>query len=88
MPEPYGDLPRPREYRDKGVSIGDVDIITTDSSFSCLFGICAAADDPEVNGHGVPDGFEQVTLTSGETSVLHNMHPPQIHRGLKSPVRQ
>src|ERR1700691_6290178 len=71
--EPDDNLPL--EYRTKGTSIGDVGIITADASFDFVFNICVSANDP-VNCHGVPDGFEQLTLDPEDISLLSNMHPP------------
>jgi hypothetical protein len=74
IPEPYDNLPR--QYHDRrGASIGDVGIVTPDGSFSFVFSICVPANDP-INCNGVPDGFEQVSLTPIEISHLNNMHPP------------
>jgi len=59
MPAPYDNLPR--EYRDRGTSIGDVGIIKPNRSFSFVFSICASATSP-VNCFGVPQGFEPVII--------------------------
>ncbi|KAJ7039346.1 hypothetical protein C8F04DRAFT_305523, partial [Mycena alexandri] len=62
-PQPFDDLPL--DTRRTGTEIGDVGIITSDGSFDVIFNICRAADDP-LNRFGVPDGFEQVKLSSGD----------------------
>ena len=73
IPKLYDNLSH--EYRDRGTSIGDVGIITTDGSFSFIFNICTAASDP-INCNGVPDGFEQILLNPNGISHLNNMHSP------------
>ncbi|SJL10336.1 uncharacterized protein ARMOST_13720 [Armillaria ostoyae] len=55
IPEP--DYSLPDAYRDKGVSVGDLDILTEDGGFDFLFNICVDADDPVNQGH-VPPQFE------------------------------
>jgi hypothetical protein len=40
----------------KGVSIGDVGLITPDGAFDYLFNICLPSDDP-VNINRVPENF-------------------------------
>jgi len=48
-----------REYRSRGISIGDVGFITPSGEFDFLFNICLPADDPVNPGVDlVPDGFE------------------------------
>lgn len=54
FPEPGRRLPV--EYRMKGVSIGDVGLITPDGAFDYLFNICLPSDDP-VNINRVPENF-------------------------------
>jgi hypothetical protein len=74
IPEPNENLPL--EYRQIGISIGDVGIIMPDGSFSFLFNICAPADDP-VHCYGVPDGFKSVHPTPLDVSYFSNCLPPQ-----------
>jgi hypothetical protein len=57
IPEPNRNLPMP--YRRKGVSIGDVGIITPSGGFSFLFNICLPHDDP-INPRVLPDGFAPI----------------------------
>jgi len=65
----------PRAYLQKGISIGDVGIITPDGSFDFLFNICEKADDP-VNGNDVPPGFAQVRVGRREKDTFPNMYGP------------
>jgi len=62
------------EYRDKGVSIGDVGLITSDGEFNFLFNICVPADHA-INQYGIPTDFEDV---SGLIQISKNArhHPP------------
>ncbi|PBK66352.1 hypothetical protein ARMSODRAFT_856095, partial [Armillaria solidipes] len=55
IPEP--DYSLPDAYRDKGVSVGDLGILTEDGGFDFLFNICVDADGPVNQGH-VPPQFE------------------------------
>jgi hypothetical protein len=65
----------PRAYLQKGISIGDVGMITPDGSFDFLFNICEEADDP-VNGNNVPPGFAQVSMEQREKDTFPNMCGP------------
>lgn len=52
-----------KAYRSRGVSIGDVGILTPSGAFDYLFNICVPADDPINPGQDlVPDGFEPIKL--------------------------
>ncbi|KAJ7698730.1 hypothetical protein B0H17DRAFT_913006, partial [Mycena rosella] len=73
QPEPYDDLPM--EYKETGVRIGDVGIITSDGAFDFVFNICVAIDDP-INSVGVPDGFEIVELHHGDVRRAPRHYPP------------
>ncbi|KDR72733.1 hypothetical protein GALMADRAFT_270676 [Galerina marginata CBS 339.88] len=54
IPEPNNELPVP--YRRRGVTIGDVGIITASGSFDFLFNICVPRDDP-INPENLPEDF-------------------------------
>lgn len=73
FPEPFDDLPV--EYKGRGVSIGDVGIITENGAFDYIFSICRSADDP-ANCLGVPSGFEQVVLGRGDISSQPGWQSP------------
>jgi len=52
-----------KTYRSRGVSIGDVGILTPSGAFDYLFNICVPADNPINPGQDlVPDGFEPIRL--------------------------
>jgi hypothetical protein len=58
---PTPDSNLPAEYRNQGVSIGDVGIITSDR-FDFLFNICVPHDHPINNVvYGVPTDFENIS---------------------------
>jgi len=51
-----------KEYRRRGVSIGDVGFFTPSGEFDFLFNICLPVDDPVNPGpDSLPDGFEPLT---------------------------
>ncbi len=54
IPEP--NLCLPDTYRERGISIGDVGIITPEGGFDFLFNICLPAEDP-INAGDLPQGF-------------------------------
>ncbi|KAL1714623.1 hypothetical protein EV715DRAFT_209295 [Schizophyllum commune] len=58
VPEPFDNLPE--SYRETGVRIGDVGIISKEGAFSTLFNICSPADDPINRYGGVPPDFETI----------------------------
>ena len=64
----------PSLYRRRGVSIGDVGIITSSGGFSFLFNICQPHDHP-VNLWGVPDGFVPVELKPADVCELPDLTP-------------
>jgi hypothetical protein len=51
-------------YRQIGVSVGDVGIITGDGGFDLLFNICKSSSSPDnnnpVNTRGVPEGLQLI----------------------------
>ncbi|KIJ19078.1 hypothetical protein PAXINDRAFT_44270, partial [Paxillus involutus ATCC 200175] len=51
-PEPDSNLPE--DYRDEGLRIGDVGIVTEDGSFDVLFNICLPEEHELHQRHGVP----------------------------------
>jgi hypothetical protein len=59
FPDLYDSLPT--ACRERGVSIGDVGIVTEDGSFDFLFNVCLPRDDP-VNDGRTPESFQMVTL--------------------------
>ena len=63
IPEPNNSLSL--QYRKKGVSIGDVGLLSESGNFNLFFNICLPHDHP-VNDGGVPDGFEPVTPSTPE----------------------
>lgn len=75
--EPDPDENLPQKYIDKGISVGDVGIITEDGGFDFLFSICFPSDDP-INGRGVPDAFEDVPSPPLEISSRDGYHVPGI----------
>ncbi|SJL09903.1 uncharacterized protein ARMOST_13284 [Armillaria ostoyae] len=60
---PESDYNLPDVYRDKGVSVGDLGILTDDGGFDFLFNVCAEADDPVHQGH-VPPQFQPLRISS------------------------
>ncbi|KAL0952577.1 hypothetical protein HGRIS_006833 [Hohenbuehelia grisea] len=71
IPEPNGYLPL--EYRETGVRIGDVGIITPDGGFDFLFNICHPASDP-INSNGVPESFVPLVVESKDIFDTQNMY--------------
>ncbi|KAK0446196.1 hypothetical protein EV421DRAFT_257364 [Armillaria borealis] len=60
---PESDSNLPDVVRNKGVSIGDLGILTDDGGFDFLFNVCAEADDPVNRGH-VPPQFQPLRIRS------------------------
>lgn len=58
---PQSNMRLPVPYRQTGVCIGDVGIITPEGAFDCLFNICLPRD-YSINSH-VPDNFEPLSET-------------------------
>ncbi|KAG6332439.1 hypothetical protein ID866_6645 [Astraeus odoratus] len=67
----------PSEYRNHGVQIGDVGVVTEHGSFDVFFNICLPEDHPLHHPYGVPDGFKQIKLSSRDVESL----VPADHRG-------
>jgi hypothetical protein len=79
VPKPDDNLCQ--EYRERGISIGDVGLITADGEFDFLFNICLPADDPINLGRTPPD-FHQILLDSPkDVSKDNEKHPPGSHVG-------
>lgn len=70
-PTPDNNLPS--EYRESGIGIGDVGIITMDGEFDFLFNICVPPDHPINIQYGVPANFEHIG--SIQTSKVQGYHP-------------
>lgn len=69
MPQPSPDAPS--SYEDKGVSVGDVGLITPGGGFDFLFNICLPAEHLNHAGRELPDGFvplltQQKDITDSE----------------------
>ncbi|KAF8995022.1 hypothetical protein BDQ17DRAFT_1330780 [Cyathus striatus] len=64
FPQPDQNLPL--EYRRKGVSHGDIGIITSDGAFDFLFNIWYSAQDP-INPSDLPEDFVSLPLSQSET---------------------
>ncbi|KDR78365.1 hypothetical protein GALMADRAFT_65128 [Galerina marginata CBS 339.88] len=63
---PQANMRLPVPYRQAGVCIGDVGIITREGAFDCLFNICLPLDHP-INSSLLPDDFAP-------------LHPPLDHQ--------
>ncbi len=72
--DPESDYNLPDVYRDKGVSVGDLGILTDDGGFDFLFNVCAEADDP-VNQSHVPPQFQPLRISSS-----HSVRKIPFHR--------
>jgi len=75
IPEPNYMLPP--EYRDIGLRIGDVGVVTSHGSFDVFFNICLAKDHPLHATYGVPEGFKQIQLADHDMESIQ----PVDHRG-------
>jgi hypothetical protein len=74
-PEPCISLPVPKEYQDRGVSVGDVGILTPTGAFSFLFSACLPHDHP-VNDRRVPQDFEPFVLGPRDVVGRPGSHIP------------
>ena len=75
FPEPNRRLPY--EYRCDGVRIGDVGVITEHGSFDVFFNICLPISHPLHSTYGVPEGFQQISLSDQDVESLESAD----HRG-------
>jgi hypothetical protein len=73
IPEPDENLPS--EYRERGLSIGDVGIITPGGGFDVLFNACQPATHP-INNDSVPEGFVPFMLGDGDIVKEPSKHSP------------
>ncbi len=69
---PESDYNLPDVYRDKGVSVGDLGILTDDGGFDFLFNVCAEADDP-VNCGRVPPQFQPLRISCGSSHAIRKI---------------
>jgi hypothetical protein len=69
VPKPHRNLPY--EYRKKGVSIGDVGIVTSSGVFDFLFNICLPAHHP-INGNLVPDNFRPLEPPPNPLDIIED----------------
>jgi hypothetical protein len=72
MPQPSADAPP--SYDDKGVSVGDVGILTPSGGFDFLFNICLPAEHPNNSGGPLPEGFVPL-LTQQRDITESEGHP-------------
>lgn len=70
-PEPLDSLPR--EYRQRGTSMGDVGIIRN-GSFQFAFNLFKPGNDTTINRFGVPSDFTQMQLDERFISRIMNKH--------------
>jgi hypothetical protein len=81
----YPDLDQnlPQAYRDHGVNMGDVGIITGNGAFDFKFNVCTTPEDA-VNVRGVPNNFEQWIVKSQDKYSFPPIRIPVtvITRGL------
>jgi hypothetical protein len=79
VPKPNDNLSQ--AYRERGIGIGDVGLITGDGGFDFLFNICLPSDDPINLGRTPPD-FRQILLDSPKHVFKDDeRHPPGSHVG-------
>jgi hypothetical protein len=73
IPEPDENLPS--EYRENGVRVGDVGIVTPGGGFDVLFNACLPANHP-INGNSVPADFVPFLLENGDVVKEPSRHYP------------
>jgi hypothetical protein len=62
-------------YRQRGVSIGDVGIITSDGEFDFLFSICTPFSDDSIDPNDAPI-FEMISLNEMDITKRAGYHKP------------
>ncbi|KAJ7482536.1 hypothetical protein FB451DRAFT_1393872 [Mycena latifolia] len=72
VPEPHRNLPR--EYRDRGLAIGDVGRVTPEGIFDFFFNIYLPADHP-INANRVPENFRPLTPYVAMDVIHHDYAP-------------
>lgn len=76
-PEPSSALPS--SYRERGVSIGDLGLVTSMGSFDFLFNICLPAGHP-INEGRTPQHFEVVDVVeSRDVNIFPDAHSEQSY---------
>ena len=75
MAEPNNRLPE--AYRETGLRIGDVGVVTAQGTFDIFFNICLPAHHPLHARRGVPEGFQQIDLADDDMESIQ----PADHRG-------
>ncbi|KAL4068846.1 hypothetical protein V8B97DRAFT_2024528 [Scleroderma yunnanense] len=65
------------QYRETGLRIGDVGVVTAHGSFDVFFNICLPEDHPLHATYGVPEGFKQIQLADHDMESIQ----PGDHRG-------
>ena|ERR1700722_19773768 len=83
-PDPSTNLPE--EYKQNGISIGDVGILSTDR-FGFLFNIRRPANDP-INGNRVPCGFAPIQELLPQDIDAHTEKYPRNHAISSSSVKK
>lgn len=66
IPEP--NLCLPDTYREKGICIGDVGIITPEGGFDFLFNICLPAENP-INAGDLPPSFAPISPSLNKRDI-------------------
>ncbi|KAF6750827.1 hypothetical protein DFP72DRAFT_909439 [Ephemerocybe angulata] len=64
---PHPNMRLPKSYTDKGVSVGDVGIVTPYGSFDYLFNVCLHAEHPN-NAGPLPEGFVPLLIQQKDIS--------------------